>query len=44
MTKDHRLELQTLLASAGYDVGTPDGVIGAKTTAAISAWQGSQRT
>lgn len=39
LTKADRLELQTLLNRAGYDVGTPDGVIGAKSKSAISAFQ-----
>ena len=39
MTIDQRRALQARLADLGYDVGTPDGVIGAKTNAAISAYQ-----
>lgn len=39
LTKAQRAELQTLLARAGYDVGTPDGVVGPKTRAAVLAWQ-----
>ncbi len=38
-TKDERIELQTLLTRKGYDLGTPDGVFGSKTEAAISAYQ-----
>ena len=32
--------MQRLLAARGYDVGEPDGAIGAKTRAAISDIQG----
>ncbi|WP_224703657.1 lytic murein transglycosylase [Devosia aquimaris] len=39
LTKAQRAELQTLLARAGYDVGSPDGVVGPKTRAAVLAWQ-----
>ncbi|WP_137153258.1 lytic murein transglycosylase [Devosia sp. FKR38] len=39
LNKAQRAELQTLLARAGYDVGTPDGVVGPKTRAAVLAWQ-----
>ncbi len=39
MTIDQRRALQQRLASLGHDIGTPDGVIGAKTNAAISAYQ-----
>ncbi|MBM2576129.1 lytic murein transglycosylase [Jannaschia sp. Os4] len=39
LTIDQRRTLQAGLNRAGYDVGTPDGVIGAKTTAAIEAFQ-----
>ncbi len=42
MTIDQRKALQQRLAALGYDVGTPDGVIGAKTNAAISAYQAAQ--
>lgn len=37
--KDERIELQTLLSRKGHDLGTPDGVFGSKTEAAISAYQ-----
>ncbi len=36
-----RAELQRLLTMRGYDAGTADGVIGAKTNAAIAAYQGA---
>ncbi len=39
LTKAQRAELQTLLGRAGYDVGTPDGVVGPKTRAAVAAFQ-----
>ena len=39
LTTAQRMELQTLLARAGYDVGTPDGVVGPKTRAAVIAYQ-----
>jgi peptidoglycan hydrolase-like protein with peptidoglycan-binding domain len=39
MTKADRQELQRLLTRAGYDTGGTDGVIGARTRAAIEAWQ-----
>jgi peptidoglycan hydrolase-like protein with peptidoglycan-binding domain len=34
--------LQTLLAKHGYDVGEPDGAIGAKTKAAIANFEQKQ--
>ena len=36
-----RAELQRLLTARGYEAGTADGVIGAKTNAAIAAYQGA---
>jgi membrane-bound lytic murein transglycosylase B len=39
LSKDQRAEVQSLLSRAGYDVGTPDGVIGPKTRAAVMAFQ-----
>ncbi len=39
LNKAQRGELQTLLGRAGYDVGSPDGVIGPKTRAGIIAYQ-----
>jgi membrane-bound lytic murein transglycosylase B len=39
MSLADRQALQTKLAAAGYDVGTPDGVIGDKTRAAISDYE-----
>ncbi|MFP5480410.1 MAG: lytic murein transglycosylase [Alphaproteobacteria bacterium] len=41
MTKSDRQELQRLLTARGFDTGGTDGVIGAKTRGAISAWQAS---
>ena len=38
-SRDERLELQQLLARHGYDVGEPDGRLGAKTRAAIRDFQ-----
>ena len=43
MTIADRQELQRLLTAAGFDTGGSDGVIGAKTKAAISAYQASAR-
>ena len=39
LSRDERLELQELLARHGYDVGEPDGHLGAKTRAAIRDFQ-----
>ena len=39
LSKQQRAELQTLLGRAGFDVGTPDGVVGPKTRAAVVAYQ-----
>jgi membrane-bound lytic murein transglycosylase B len=39
LSKAQRAELQTLLGRAGYDVGSPDGVLGPKTRAAVIAYQ-----
>lgn len=39
LSKDQRAQLQTLLGRAGYDAGSPDGVIGPKTRAAVIAYQ-----
>lgn len=36
-----RAQLQRLLTAQGYDAGSADGVIGAKTNAAIAAYQGA---
>lgn len=41
MTKSDRQELQRLLTARGFDTGGTDGVIGAKTRAAISAYEAS---
>ena len=40
-TIDERKDLQAQLNRAGYDVGTPDGVFGSKTEAAIRSYQAS---
>jgi lytic murein transglycosylase len=40
LSRAERRELQGLLAKRGYDVGTPDGAIGAKTKSAIADFQG----
>ncbi len=42
MTKADRQELQRLLTARGFDTAGTDGVIGAKTKAAISAFQSSR--
>ncbi|HXX25293.1 MAG TPA: lytic murein transglycosylase [Pseudolabrys sp.] len=39
LSRAERLELQQLLASRGYDIGEPDGHLGAKTKAAIREFQ-----
>src|SRR5690606_18804265 len=39
LNKAQRVELQKRLASFGLDVGTPDGIIGPKSRAAIMAYQ-----
>ena len=41
MTKADRQELQRLLTAKGFDTGGSDGVMGAKTKAAVSAYQAS---
>jgi lytic murein transglycosylase len=42
LTQAERREVQILLNRAGYDVGTPDGVIGRRTEAAIRAFQSTR--
>lgn len=42
LSKSDRQELQRRLTAAGYDTGGTDGVIGAKTRAAIEAFQRAQ--
>jgi peptidoglycan hydrolase-like protein with peptidoglycan-binding domain len=37
LSREQRRQLQRLLISRGYDVGEPDGAVGAKTRAAIRA-------
>jgi peptidoglycan hydrolase-like protein with peptidoglycan-binding domain len=44
LTQDERREMQALLNRAGYDVGVPDGVVGARTRAAIRAFQAGRGT
>jgi membrane-bound lytic murein transglycosylase B len=44
LSREERLELQQLLAQRGYDVGEPDGRLGAKTRAAIRAFQARNGT
>jgi membrane-bound lytic murein transglycosylase B len=39
LNKNQRAELQGLLNRAGFDVGSPDGVVGPKTRAAVLAYQ-----
>jgi membrane-bound lytic murein transglycosylase B len=39
LSRDERLELQQLLTRHGYDIGEPDGHLGARTRAAIRAFQ-----
>ena len=39
LTRDERTEMQQLLARRGFDIGTPDGRLGAKTRAAIRDFQ-----
>jgi membrane-bound lytic murein transglycosylase B len=39
LSRNERLELQQLLARNGYDIGEPDGHLGAKTRAAIRDFQ-----
>jgi membrane-bound lytic murein transglycosylase B len=42
LSRADRVELQTLLAQRGYEVGEADGVIGRKTREAVRAYQRSQ--
>ncbi len=39
LSRKERRELQELLTRAGYDVGAPDGAIGAKTKSAIADFE-----
>jgi lytic murein transglycosylase len=41
LSREQRRELQRLLIARGYDVGEPDGAVGAKTRAAIKEIEGS---
>ncbi|SEC79589.1 lytic murein transglycosylase [Rhizobiales bacterium GAS188] len=40
LSRAERKEVQTLLTRRGYDVGTPDGAVGAKTRDAIKSYEG----
>jgi len=40
LSRAQRRQMQELLTKAGYDVGAPDGAIGAKTKSAIADFQG----
>lgn len=42
LTRDERIELQEILAARGFDPGVADGIVGARTQAAIRAFQGTQ--
>jgi lytic murein transglycosylase len=42
LSRAERRELQALLTKAGYDVGAPDGAIGAKTKSAIADFEGKK--
>jgi lytic murein transglycosylase len=42
LSRAERREMQALLTKAGYDVGAPDGAIGAKTKAAIADFEGKR--
>lgn len=39
LNRDERLTLQNSLLALGFDIGTADGLIGAKTRAALRVWQ-----
>ena len=39
MTREQAMELQLRLAHLGFDVGTPDGVVGSRTRAAVRDYQ-----
>jgi membrane-bound lytic murein transglycosylase B len=39
LNADDRKQVQTLLLRKGYEIGSPDGVIGPKTRAAVIDWQ-----
>jgi membrane-bound lytic murein transglycosylase B len=40
LNKSQRTELQGMLLRKGYQIGSPDGVLGPKTRAAVIDWQG----
>lgn len=39
LTRSERLEMQALLTQRGYDIGTPDGILGQKTRTAVQDFQ-----
>lgn len=39
LTRTERLEMQMLLTQRGYDIGTPDGILGQKTRTAVQDFQ-----
>ena len=43
LSQAQRIELQEILLALGYDVGRPDGIIGARTMEAIKAFQRDRR-
>jgi membrane-bound lytic murein transglycosylase B len=42
LSRDERTEMQRLLAARGYDVGTPDGIVGPMTRTALRSFQRDQ--
>jgi membrane-bound lytic murein transglycosylase B len=44
LSRDERLQFQSDLAKLGFDPGTPDGVLGRKTRAALRQFQKSKGT
>lgn len=43
LTRSQRITLQAQLNKIGYDTGTPDGLWGARTRAALAKWQGANK-